>query len=218
MKIIENLEKPMPHKSGYGLNVGCIDHNNVHRYCRVIPFYAPDAELKTGEESTHNIIGFCITIFTERFLVDCDGQADLAEIEQWIGKYYTAISQYIASNDNLSPKELTEWAQKYTSSNKDYTLQEVLRAINVLEEDIDITVDGFDTIAVVAPIELTESAKKHFQAALALPVRERTVCCDIVNERDCTEVLELAWELLSGLAGYCPTDKFEKWFENGEQL
>lgn len=93
-----------------------------------------------------------------------------------------------------------------------YNLREVLHAINVLGDDIDITVDGYDTIAVVAPITLTDKAKEHFAKALDLSVDDMVVVGD--NDED----LHLAWDLLYGLAGYCPCDKFDEWFECDNEI
>lgn len=93
-----------------------------------------------------------------------------------------------------------------------YTLRDLLRAINVLDEDIDVSVDGHDTIAVVAPIELTAAAEVHFYKALKLPIRDRSVYTDTDgNEGD--KELDLAWELLSSLAGNCSESDFAKWFK-----
>lgn len=212
------LEIPMEHKSGYGLNLHCKDHNNVRGFARVIPAFSPDTDPleMVGEKATHNIIGFWITINTMRFFVDCEKPTELSEIKIWIGKYYARISHYIEYNENLSPKEITQWAQKYTST--DYTLFDVLRGINALEEDIDITVEWNGSIAVTVPIKLSKTAKAYFQTALSLPVRERVVCCDIEDDLECQKQLSLAWELLCSLAGHCSTQEFTEWFEYGEQL
>ena len=90
------------------------------------------------------------------------------------------------------------------------TLKETLHAINVLEEDIDISVDGYDTIAVVAPIALSQSAKEHYKDALELQVSERTV---IGSDKHC----KLAWDLLHSLAGYCDQETFAKYFETNAE-
>lgn len=46
------------------------------------------------------------------------------------------------------------------------TLKDLLHSINVLEEDIDVTVDGCDTIAVVAPVKFTPDGLKKFEKVL----------------------------------------------------
>ena len=98
---------------------------------------------------------------------------------------------------------------------KTYTLEDLLRAINVLEEDIDVSVDGYDTIAVCAPIELTPIAKEKFATALKLPIRGTSVYSDKDGDEGDKEC-KLAWDFLSSLAGYCPTQQFDKWFEGDD--
>lgn len=98
---------------------------------------------------------------------------------------------------------------------KTYTLEDLLRAINVLEEDIDVSVDGYGEIAVVAPIALTPIAKGKFAKALKLPIRGTSVYSDKDGDEGDKEC-ELAWELLHSLAGYCPTQQFDKWFEGDD--
>ena len=98
---------------------------------------------------------------------------------------------------------------------KTYTLEDLLRAINVLEEDIDVSVDGYGTIAVVAPIELTPTAKEKFATTLKLPVRGTSVYSNKDGD-DGGKECKLAWDLLSSLAGYCPSQQFDKWFEGDD--
>lgn len=98
---------------------------------------------------------------------------------------------------------------------KTYILEDLLRAINVLEEDIDVSVDGYDEIAVVAPITLTPIAREKFATALLLPIRGTSVYSDKDGEEGDKEC-ELAWELLHSLAGYCSIQHFDKWFEGDD--
>lgn len=88
------------------------------------------------------------------------------------------------------------------------TLKDLLHSINVLEEDVDVTVDGIDSIAVCSPIQFTPEGLKEFEKALNV---ESKGCCVGSNssEEDCEEV----WRLLSALAGYCSSGNYETWFE-----
>ena len=104
------------------------------------------------------------------------------------------------------------------------TLRDYLHAINVLADDIDVSVDGTEfSIAVCTPIKLTPLALERFTPALD------TLCVDveenghlIYSERnedyedydsDADGLLADACTLLSALAGYCSTSRFEQWFE-----
>ena len=98
---------------------------------------------------------------------------------------------------------------------KTYTLEDLLRAINVLDEDIDVSVDGYDEIAVVAPIALTPIAREKFATALKLPIRGTSVYSNKDGDEGDKEE-KLAWDLLYSLAGYCPDSKFKKWFEGDD--
>lgn len=95
-------------------------------------------------------------------------------------------------------------------------LKDLFEFINANEEDIDVYVDGIDRIAVVAPVILTEEGKKHFADALELEVKKYTVIGDDKDYDDLESDsgrLYLAWELLTGLAGYCSYNDYNKWFE-----
>lgn len=96
------------------------------------------------------------------------------------------------------------------------TLNEFFNYLNSIDEDVDVMVDGIDCIAVCPPVKLTEEGRKHFAPALELEVEEYCVMgsdedYDGIDEG--TGRLSLAWELLSGLAGYCACEDFDKWFE-----
>ena len=122
---------------------------------------------------------------------------------------------------------------------KERTLREVLAAINTLDLDIDIEVDGVrsglgDVIAVVAPVKLTQEARKHFAKALDLPVVGSSALCVIShNNADYDNILDyedgdksafsalvLAWQLLKNKAGYCSCADYAKWFkgEDAEEI
>ena len=101
----------------------------------------------------------------------------------------------------------------------DYRLRDLLRAINVLDQDTDVTVDGVDSIAVCPPVKLTPTALRKYRKVLNLPVEGTLIKSD--NDEDYDEdnensLLDEAWYFLCALAGYCAIDKFDKWFE-GEQ-
>lgn len=96
------------------------------------------------------------------------------------------------------------------------TLNELLHAINILGEDRDVTVDGIDSIAVVAPVKITPAGREHFKKALDANVvveygdygHKNTYVSDADEAVD-----EMAWNLLCSLAGYCAESKFNQWFE-----
>lgn len=89
-----------------------------------------------------------------------------------------------------------------------YTVKEMLHAINVLDEDIDISVEDIGSIAVVAPICLSENCMKIFEKVLEMQFDEesKTIISDKYSEN--------AWDFLSALAGYCSESQFAEWFEN----
>lgn len=89
-------------------------------------------------------------------------------------------------------------------------LRDLLYAINILGEDEDVTVDGINTIAVYPPIKFTPKGLEHFKYALDAPLLEND---SLVVSSPTEEQDEAAWELLSSLAGYCPSSKFKEWFE-----
>lgn len=96
------------------------------------------------------------------------------------------------------------------------TLQDLLHAINILGDDIDITVDGIDSIAVVPPVMLTKEGKKHFEKALNAKVivdydKNHTHRGTYVSDDD-EKTDRKAWELLSALSGYCSCEDFDSWF------
>lgn len=105
---------------------------------------------------------------------------------------------------------------------KIFTLENLIDSINNAGDDIDVYVDGIDGIAVCPPINFTKEGRKHFEAALSLPVEGY---CIVGEDKDYNDLYEyeegkgdggrliLAWELLKSLAGYCPSSKYDKWFE-----
>lgn len=106
------------------------------------------------------------------------------------------------------------------SNTDNYTLKDLLRAISVLQDDIDVSVDGTDlTIAVVGTdgIRMTPAALKHFKDAFTLPVEGTVVMGEDKDYDDYDENgggrLGKACELLNALAGYCSVEDYEKWFE-----
>lgn len=107
--------------------------------------------------------------------------------------------------------------------NKVFTLGNLLDSINNSGNDVDVYVDGIDGIAVCSPVKLTDEGRKHFEAALSLPVKGYWVMGEDKDMDDLYEYEEegkgnggrlvLAWELIKSLAGYCPISNFERWFE-----
>ena len=95
------------------------------------------------------------------------------------------------------------------------TLQDLLHAINILGDDRDVTVDGIDTRAVCPPVNMTPLGREHFKQALTANVvveyKNDSHLGTFVSDTD--EIEQMAWELLSALAGYCYADDYDQWFE-----
>lgn len=96
------------------------------------------------------------------------------------------------------------------------TLQELLHAINIIGEDRDVCVDGIDSIAVCPPVKFTPAGREHFKQALTANVE---VCYENDSHEDTyvsdadEAINEMAWDLLTALAGYCSCDGYDQWFE-----
>ena len=102
------------------------------------------------------------------------------------------------------------------------TLREYLHSLNVVNKDVDIFVDGHDvTIAICPPIKLTPEGESEF--GYLLDNKDIYVDSDIDvvmsdNEDDYKSDGNL-WKVskfVIYLAGYCPTYKFNKWFEGDD--
>lgn len=100
------------------------------------------------------------------------------------------------------------------------TLENYLNACQIIGEDRDITVDGIDSIAYCGT-RLTPEGRKHFAECLNLPMYEEdghpTSCVISNDDADYDEDneesrLNLAWDMLYGMAGYCPSYLWDKWF------
>lgn len=96
---------------------------------------------------------------------------------------------------------------------KKRTLLDLLSAINIIGEDMDVTVDGIDSIAVCPPVRITPKGLEDFKDALDAPLLEN---CGCVVSCPTEKQDEAAWDLLSSLAGYCSSKKFEEWFEGDD--
>lgn len=102
-----------------------------------------------------------------------------------------------------------------TMNSAKITLGEYLEALRVLEEDRDIYVDGIDGIAYCGT-QLSDAGRKHFKKCLSLPMDGACVVSD--NEEDYVLIdedmglLVMAWRMLSGMAGYCSVENWNKWF------
>ncbi|MBO5967287.1 MAG: hypothetical protein J6S14_02180 [Clostridia bacterium] len=89
--------------------------------------------------------------------------------------------------------------------------------------DIDVYDDVCEElgIAFCGPAKLTKAGKKHFAEALKLEVKLHNNGSDVVAivsvddpDEDIFECnLAIAKELFESLAGYCPIDDYQKWFE-----
>ncbi len=79
------------------------------------------------------------------------------------------------------------------------TLEDLLHAINVMGNDTDVYVDGYDVIAVCPPIKITPAGRKHFEQALTAEVEEG----DVVDDDD--KINNMAYNMLVALAGTATT-------------
>ena len=99
------------------------------------------------------------------------------------------------------------------------SLQELLHAINILGDDRDVTVDGIDSIAVCPPVKMTPAGRKHFEQALTAKVNVEYSDYshqDTYVSNDDEKINNMAWKLLSSLAGYCDADGYDRWFDGEE--
>ncbi len=96
------------------------------------------------------------------------------------------------------------------------TLQDLLHAINILGDDRDICVDGYDTLAVCPPVKFTPAGREHFKRALSANVvveyKNDSHRQTYVSDSD-EDIDRMAYNLLLSLAGYCCDDDFKVWFE-----
>lgn len=98
------------------------------------------------------------------------------------------------------------------------TLQDYLHAINILNIDMDVTVDGISSISVCHPVKITPAGRDEFATALSMPIDE----CGIVTGRDDDDYdmldddeggLCAAWRFLNALAGFCACSDFDRMFD-----
>ena len=104
---------------------------------------------------------------------------------------------------------------------KKIRLDEYLTACRIIGEDRDIEVDRIDSVAYCGT-GLTAEGRKHFEKALALPMymtEDGDICPCVISENDADydednedSALQLAWDMLYGMAGYCSTTDYDKWF------
>ncbi len=96
------------------------------------------------------------------------------------------------------------------------TLKDYLHAINILGDDRDVFVDGQDAIAVCPPVKFTKEGLSHFKNALNATVeveyKDDSHRDTYVSDEE-EGVNEETWNLLISLAGYCPENEFNRWFE-----
>lgn len=97
------------------------------------------------------------------------------------------------------------------------TLQDLLHAINIIGDDYDVCVDGFDTLAVCPPVKMTPCAKNEFAQALTAEVtveydKDGSHRLTYVSDAD-DKICEMAYGLIKALAGYCYADGYDAWFE-----
>lgn len=95
------------------------------------------------------------------------------------------------------------------------TLEDLLHAVNLLGEDRDILVDGYDIIAVCPPVRLTPEGREHFREALSAQVTViyGEYCCLSTYVSDNPRKERLAYSLLEALAGECLDSEYSRWFE-----
>lgn len=101
------------------------------------------------------------------------------------------------------------------------TLQDYIHAINLLQVDRDVYVDGIDSIAVCCESKITPAGRAEFALALSMPMDEYG---DVIgrNDEDYDLVddgeggLCAAWRFLNALAGYCAASEYERMFEGDD--
>lgn len=104
---------------------------------------------------------------------------------------------------------------------KTITFDEYLNACRIIGEDRDIEVDNHDSI-VYCGEELTEEGRRHFAKALVLPMyqtEDGDICPCVISEDEADydednedSALNLAWEMLCSMAGYCSCEDYDRWF------
>ena len=100
------------------------------------------------------------------------------------------------------------------------TLQEWFDILSFIDEDVDISVDGLDSIA-YCPIELTEEGYKEFQLAFDKCYVTKDYPYTIMWDNDETDDEDgiptcayNAWDLISSMAGYCSDKDYKLWFKD----
>ena len=105
------------------------------------------------------------------------------------------------------------------------SLRDYFHALNVLNVETDVNVDGADDgCAVVAPIKLTPKGEKEWGGLLDnkdlyVDVEEYGNCIMSDNDKDYEQIEDSCGNLYDALsfiwclAGYCPANKFNEWFE-----
>lgn len=101
------------------------------------------------------------------------------------------------------------------------SLRDYFHALNILDMDVDVSVDGTDAcIAVVPPIRLTSKGEELFGALLDntdlyVDVEKYGNCILSDNDDDYNEegLLSDAVSFIYALAGYCDSELFDKCFE-----
>ena len=106
------------------------------------------------------------------------------------------------------------------------SLREYLHAINILNKDVDVYVDGteYDGCAVCPPIKITPAGEQEFSAILDNPelyvdVEQYgdTIMCDNGKAYDDYEngegLIVDAVFIIYALAGYCSATNYSRWFE-----
>ena len=101
---------------------------------------------------------------------------------------------------------------------KKIKLRAYINYLNIKDEDVDVCVDGIDSIAYCVGHKLTEEGKKYFKDALDkcyIEDYDNVVMWDEDDTEDEDGIptcAYLAWELFAAFAGYCSCSDFDKWF------
>ncbi len=102
---------------------------------------------------------------------------------------------------------------------KKMKLRDYIKHLDVIGEDVDIYVDGVDSIAYCPTMELTPEGEAYFNEALEkcyVEDADNVVMWDSDDTDDedgIPKCAHLAWELFASLAGYCSVSHFSKWFK-----
>ena len=94
------------------------------------------------------------------------------------------------------------------------TLEDLLHAINILQENRNILVDGYGEITICPPVRITPQALSYFDLALNATVIVDYKQHDTYIADPDEKIDKMAWELLNAIEGNTSDDRIKQWFED----